>query len=178
MIQLLQHPGVLRVTGHMCPHGMMSRDEHGPGLVLKPTGWATNSPYIAEQVSAQCSNKGGASYHRHVPLLFGRARAAQIYPPKLCTAILKGLRAQLKADGRMQDGEIGSMCCEEPVVSPDMQEQVLNEQELQYQNGESQEVFYDDVTGELLDTKLVFGGDCRRNGNIPQTLSVPQGIHQ
>ncbi len=38
MIQLLTHPGVVKVVGHMCAYGMKSTDEKGEGLVKKPTG--------------------------------------------------------------------------------------------------------------------------------------------
>ncbi len=52
----------------------------------------------------------------HVQLVGGGAAACQVYPPKLCTAILKGFRTQLLKDGKAYQNEIGSVCCEEPVV--------------------------------------------------------------
>ena len=57
MVQLLQRPDVIRTSGDMCAHGMKATDAAGEGLVLKPTGWATNSPYIAAEVSARCSSR-------------------------------------------------------------------------------------------------------------------------
>ena len=97
--QLMLHPGVIKVVGHMCAYGMKSTDEKGEGLVKKPTGWLTNSPYIAEQVSALCSNRWKGRLHRHVHLISGRAKAAEVYPLKLCKAISTGLRHQFLADG-------------------------------------------------------------------------------
>ena len=118
MQNLLNHPAAIRVRGDMCPHGMQSKDHEGTGHVLKPTGWATNSPFIAEKVSERCSNfYGKQKWHRHVHLVGGKAVACQVYPPHLCTAILKGLRNQLKHDGNFYPNEIGSVCCEEPVVN-------------------------------------------------------------
>ena len=38
------------------------------------------------------------STHLHEPLLGGRAKAAQVYPPKLCTRIVSGFATQLKLD--------------------------------------------------------------------------------
>ncbi len=123
MVQLLSHPGVIRTRGHMCAYGMNSEDADGEGLVHKPTGWATNSPYVAEQVSKLCSNRWLGAKHRHVHLIFGRAKAAEVYPPRLCTAILKGLRAQFVADGLMTQRDIGTVCCEEPDISQDVKEE-------------------------------------------------------
>ncbi len=109
MVQLLMRPDVIRTKGHMCAYGMKSKDGHGEGLVKEPTGWTTNSPYIAEQVSASCSNRWKGSKHRHVHLISGRAKAAEVYPPKLCTAILKGLRRQFLADGLMIPKDVSTV---------------------------------------------------------------------
>ena len=57
MVQLLQHPDVIRTRGDMCAHGMKAPDAAGEGFVLKPTGWATNSPHIAAEVPTRCSNR-------------------------------------------------------------------------------------------------------------------------
>ena len=80
MVQLLQLPSVIRTRGDMCQRGMAARDSGGEGLVLKPTGWATNSPYIAAEVAARCSNRcatRASLVRRHVTLVGGRAKAAE-----------------------------------------------------------------------------------------------------
>ena len=87
--QLAHIPGVIQAITHMCQFGMKSRDEWGEGLVMKPTRFVTNAPAIAEKLARRCP-----SGHRHVPLLSGRARAAEEYPPELCDAILEGLEIQ------------------------------------------------------------------------------------
>ena len=83
--KLLAVNGICDVTLHMCGHGMMSADEHGPGLVFKPTRMLTNCGPIAEKVAVRCC--GG---HRHVPLMSGRAQAAARYPDQLCDRIIEG----------------------------------------------------------------------------------------
>ncbi len=155
MIQLLAYPNVIRTKGHMCAYGMKSQDAEGEGQVLKPTGWATNSPYIAEQVSKLCSNRWRGAKHRHVHLISGRAKAAEVYPPRLCTAILKGLRAQFIADGLMTQKGIGTVCCEEPDISPEAKEEVWSQIQQSYYDSVDDGTFCDDITGELLDSKLV-----------------------
>ena len=97
----------------MCRYEMLSKDTDGPGLVKKLTGWMANSPYIARAVSLRCPNDGKTKVHRHVILMGGRAKACQVYPPKLVKAILKGFVRQLRADGKLHDLHIGAICCEE-----------------------------------------------------------------
>ena len=129
--------------------------QNGEGLVKKPTGWLTNSPYISEQVSKLCSNRWKAAKHRHVHLVSGRAKAAEVYPPKLCIAILKGLRHQFISDGLMTPGDVGTVCCEEPDISPDIKEEVWGQIQQSYYESSPDDAYYDDITGELLDTQLV-----------------------
>ena len=91
MRMLLNQPGVLRVRGDMCPHGMTSVDEQGEGLVKKPTRIMSSSAEVLNRVQARCSNERGETKHRHVHLVCGRPNAAEIYPPSLVRAILEGL---------------------------------------------------------------------------------------
>ena len=83
--QVLGLPGVIRVEGHMCEFDMRQVDQCGEGLVKKLTGFMTNSELIAEELSKRCSGM-----HRHITLIGGRAKAAQVYPEKLCKAIVVG----------------------------------------------------------------------------------------
>ena len=103
--KLMRIPGVMHRTGHMCPHGMTSVDAQGEDLVLKPTRWMSNSAALLDEVAKRCA--GG---HRHVQLVNGRARAAAIYPQRLCYAILRGLRQQLTNDRIMNVNNIGTVC--------------------------------------------------------------------
>ena len=42
--------------------------------------------------------------HRHVQLVGGRAKACQIYPQKLCRAMLKGIRNEVVQSGIIAGG--------------------------------------------------------------------------
>eukprot|EP00973_Karenia_brevis_P032008 4417126-Karenia_brevis.AAC.1 len=94
----------------MCAYGMTSSDEHGVGYVYKPTKFMTNAPAIADQLARKCSNVGQACKHRHVNLMNGRAKKAQIYPPELCKAICRGLKAQ-KEWGEREQFMLGILEC-------------------------------------------------------------------
>ncbi len=179
---------VMRVVGHMCVHGMKSKDEQGEGLVLKPIGWATNSPYIARELSVRCTKD-----HRHVQLLSGRARAAQVYPVRLCTSILRGLRKQFVRDGMMGKYDLGTVCCEEPVLDDNIRQEVWGQIQSYYDNADDG-TYYDDITGELLDTELVHRaiqeemdtykahgvyikvpiGECLQNNLLLRLINPPQ----
>ena len=81
MESLLADPRVKKVKTHMCQFGMTSRrgakgSEEGP--VKKPTGFASNSHEILQELAKECRNVD----HDHVPLMGGRAAAAAIYPVK------------------------------------------------------------------------------------------------
>ena len=43
----------------------------------------------------------------------GRAKRAEVYPDELCLCILKGLVKQMYHDGRLQNGQIGSVMAED-----------------------------------------------------------------
>ena len=97
--ELRKDPRVYEVTGPMCRWKMESSDAWGKGLVKKETRWLTNSRHIAAILSGVCSNVEGKTWHRHVNLINGRARSAQVYPPLLVRGILEALRNQLAEDG-------------------------------------------------------------------------------
>jgi hypothetical protein len=97
--ELRKDPRVYEVTGPMCRWKMESSDAWGKGLVKKETRWLTNSRHIATILSGVCSNVEGKTWHRHVNLINGRARSAQVYPPLLVRGILEALRNQLAEDG-------------------------------------------------------------------------------
>ena len=97
--ELRDDPRVYEVTGPMCRWKMESSDAWGKGLVKKETRWLTNSRHIAMMLSGVCSNTQGKTWHRHVNLINGRARSAQVYPPALVRGILEALRSQLAEDG-------------------------------------------------------------------------------
>ena len=143
--KIMGYPNVLRVSAHMCPFEMTAYDEEGAGLVKKPTGWMTNSPKIAKALSRRCTNElGTEKWHRHVLLMGGKAKACQVYPMKLVKAILKGLKAQLRADLLLQLNHVGTVCCEEAADQAQFDE---------YESDLWDEVY--DARRKRLDPKLV-----------------------
>ena len=71
------------VKSDQCMFGLLSKEGK---LVKKPTGFLTNSPQVARELSRVCNKR-----HGHQPLKGGsRCRDAQVYPPELCKAICKG----------------------------------------------------------------------------------------
>ena len=91
MVALLEEPGVIRVRGPMCRWDMEAEDRRGlqgRGYVRKMTGWVTNCKELAELLEGECSNlTGRREWRRHIHLIGGIAKGAQVYPPKLVKAI-------------------------------------------------------------------------------------------
>merc|ERR1712122_462322 len=54
----------------------------------------STSPELLQRLARRCDGS-----HRHQPLEGGRARAAAVYPPELCRAILQGIEAQRRVEG-------------------------------------------------------------------------------
>ena len=134
MVALMQDLKIDKVNAHMCRFDMMSEDEAGIGLVKKPTGFLTNSEHLREQLSKKCL--GG---HRHVHLMGGKAKACQVYPPKLVKAICRGIQLELKHNG------ILSLAYKD-MLSVSQEDADVIEYEGQ---------FYDDVSGQILKKDLV-----------------------
>ena len=98
--RLILEPGVYVCYIDMCAYGMQVKD--GPNR--KPTMWITNSWYIARELQRRCNGN-----HRHEALMGGKAALAQVYPERLCKAIVRGLKKHL----RSKDGGERRMCPEE-----------------------------------------------------------------
>ena len=58
----------------------------------------SSSPEVLTRVEARCTNELGGPPHRHVHLVQGRAKAAQVYPRELGLRICEGIAAQKKLD--------------------------------------------------------------------------------
>ena len=83
----------------MCQFGMTSpiTGSHGDvGRVQKPTGFLSSSRFVAEELNRYCDGS-----HDHVRLMAGKAAVAQVYPPALCKAMLRGIARQEKADASL-----------------------------------------------------------------------------
>ena len=81
MNELLPHPSVNLVQGHMCQFRMTSHIEHRggkEGLVKKPTGFMSNSKFILEELDKKCP--GG-----HEQSLWSQAgQQGRPYIPRCC----------------------------------------------------------------------------------------------
>ena len=97
-------PAVHRVVGNLCMFDMMQEDGQGRARVKKATGFMTHSVCIAERLQVKCNE-----LHRHFTLVSGRAKAAEVYPDKLCSEVVRGLVEQMDADGRISRGSLGSI---------------------------------------------------------------------
>jgi len=91
--QFILEYGIDSVKMNMCSFGMTAKDDEGTGLVAKPTRIMSSSPEILKKIHKPCC--GG---HRHVHLISGKAKAAQVYPRRFCTAMCAGIAAQKKLD--------------------------------------------------------------------------------
>ena len=82
--------------------------------------------------------RGGKPWHRHIPLMNGRAKNAAIYPPKLVNNILKGIKRQFEKEGKLNSFEAGPVC-QEHDLDPEWYESE----------------FYDEISGKMLDPEMV-----------------------
>ena len=118
--------GVYTVQAPMCKWHMKAEDGQGVGFVRKETCYVTNSAEMA------------------------KALEAQVYPPKLVNAILKGIKKEL-----MNKGEISELSSITAGPSPD---ETSREPTEHFFNPDvkTEGVFFDSVTGTPLKTDKVW----------------------
>ena len=158
MEKLVGEQGVYTSVIDQCLFGC--EDELG-APVKKPTKFVTNSSELVKQLCQRCLGRGGqcsrpqGGEHRQCR---GRvARMAAVYAFKLCRAILVGVRNQLRADGKYQDGFVGMM------ESFDREQEEFDTYRLCDTSGaifhirvaSNEPVYRDDLTGQLLPPELV-----------------------
>ena len=73
-------------------------------MVKQSTKILSNSEEIIKRVSQRCNGQ-----HRHVQMIGGKAKHAQVYPKAFCQAVCEGLAAQKKI------GDLG--LCAQPILS-------------------------------------------------------------
>ena len=103
--EVMRLPNVRKITADMCAFGMVQEDELGTALIKKPTGFMSNSPCIINRLKKNCTGD-----HRHILLVNGRAKRAQVYPDELCKEIVCGLMDQMRIDGRVIDSATRAVC--------------------------------------------------------------------
>ena len=118
--------------------------------VKKPTGFLTNSPCVAETLNRRCQGTGGSCSRprggRHEACSGRIASEAQVYPKKLCRAVLKGVSDQLRADGLLKQGCYGIQVADDDL-------EVLKSIYGPEQGYSGR--YKDDLTGQLLKDELV-----------------------
>ena len=92
--QLVDSPMVVKAYANMCAFGIItSEDKERVAPVLKPTVFLANSTAVQIELSKKCPGCA-----RHVHLVEGNARAAQVYPLALCRAVCRGIVDQALLD--------------------------------------------------------------------------------
>ena len=129
---------------NMCQFGITTPNSSGETTpVKKPTRWLTNSPCLPDSLEKHCPGD-----HAHEPLLGGKAKAAQEYPPELCNQIVAGSTKQLKLDLASTGVEAIEAYSRSPMP-------VFNLEILQVEEEDSQWEVEDDVHGGRLPVNLV-----------------------
>ena len=131
---------VFVVQSPMCYWHMLAEDMQGVGHVRKETQYLTNSAELAKRLNQVCEGN-----HRHVHLINGRARQAQVYPPKLVKAILKGIKAELQNMGELSELSAMSSGPSPDDTSNDATEPFFNPEDVK------DDEIWNSVTGTLLD---------------------------
>ena len=91
----------MAVVADQCEFGLTSKDKWGRAPAMKPTRFMTNSEWVGNALDRRCQNmwRKPIDRHRHVQLIGGRrASEAQVYPRKLCEAIVEGIQRQIECD--------------------------------------------------------------------------------
>ena len=108
VLEVLGLDSVKRIRADQCQHGQES-DAGNP--IKKPTGFMSNAPHLLEALDQRCFGRRGACSRpqggRHQDCLGKVARRAAIFSDLMCEIILSGFSAQLRADKRMRENEVG-----------------------------------------------------------------------
>ena len=168
MVELMSIPGIERRLGHQCRFNQRCRDSDDvEKLVLKPTGWLSDCSEILDCIALTCSNLGRPSHehHAHCQLQGGRAKAMERYTPSMCRAILQGLvnhykNARLRpVDNLSNVHSLAYRSLENLEVGPTLDEPqvdyTLSVPDVDEKAVQSQQKYYDDVTGFELCPKRV-----------------------
>jgi hypothetical protein len=154
VIDFMLKPNVDSTVLHMCAFGMTAKDEQGEGLVQKTTRVMSSSDEIIKQVALQCSNRGGGRVHRHVHLIQGRVKYAQVYPRLFGKQLCEGIAAQKKLDSLGVQSR--------PMMSVEQMSKAAGQtngsecpSEALHETGGTGMVAFDDVSGQQLEPSLM-----------------------
>ena len=94
--------------------------------------------------------------HKHVPLMNGRAKAAQVYPDTLCRAVCRGLKKnELLADkqGQYMLAQLNVVEEVEGAMKHEVDRMLAECRTVEEDDGIAFLSAYDDVSGALLDPR-------------------------
>jgi hypothetical protein len=147
---LMTVPGIAVSVCNQCLFGQFAIGSNGVARpAMKPTRWMSNSSDLLEALSKRCSRRGGvcgSGFGLHVPLVNGRAKAAAIYPLKLCRAILIVVSNQMRRDMKTYRGQI-------PINTLNSIDKLRNDDD--NDNETNDETYWDELTGEEFKGDLV-----------------------
>jgi hypothetical protein len=166
MMGLRKKKGVGEVVGHLCQYGLTAKAGGHQTPALKPTRFLSSAEEVLKLLGKKCTRD-----HEHQRLAQGRARDAAIYPPELCKAMLRGIEAQLRREGRAicdtlrRDLDRGcavySLSRETECEGHDMTEEVTPEEEYMKVRDEHENMqkygsqrYWDAITNEELPASL------------------------
>ena len=138
MSDLARDPMVLTAEIGQCAYGLTSRDAEGEAPAKKPTRFLTDSIALKQALSMKCQG-----CKRHVQLVEGRASASQEYPKALCGAVTRGIIEQ----ARLDSADMYSLVCR------DLDDGLYDLGHIQHEP-EEWKAYWDDLSGEKLDTEL------------------------
>lgn len=129
----------------------------GEAPARKATGLLINSPCIAMELQRRCPNRRGHMQHRHVILMGGRTKDAQVYPEGLCRAICQGLINQMEADkkGQFMLAKLNGTNREMKDVKEQLQQLHHRYKIAEEDYSSALEAAWGDVTGAELDPQMV-----------------------
>ena len=154
VVEFMVRPEVDATVLHMCAFGMTASDDKGEGLVHKATRIMSSSPEVLKRVERRCSNETCNAKHRHVHLIQGRAKFAQVYPREFGVRVCEGIAAQKRLDALGMQAR--------PLMTVDQMRRAsaqAGEEECPgkalHETGHEGLVAYDDVSGQELDPGLM-----------------------
>ena len=149
--EVMNMPGVMVVRGDQCMHGLTTTTPDGEVLpAMKPTGFMTNCPLMAEALSKRCD--GG---HTHAQLVGNRAGPAAIYTPQLVKAFCEGALRRKHALDQREPINVTQVMREIMAMETQTTEQHPHPHEAEYDYQGDWEEHFDTSTGQLLPTPLV-----------------------
>ena len=151
---MMLRPEVGSTIVHMCAFGMTASDKMGTAPVKKPTRLMSSSEEVLKRMDKRCSNEAGQAQHRHVHLVSGRAKAAQVYPRQFGVCICQGIMAQKKLEQLgLKAREIMSLDEMRSTAAVEKIEECPSE--ALHETGCEGLVAFDDITGHELDPRLM-----------------------